>query len=81
MDRFVFWDASVNAPAEKCSCIFGVHASQRDRWIASFFGMPALTHPPKNAPAFSAYTPSLAIKKAAAFRSRFYSVIEPCFQL
>jgi hypothetical protein len=37
--------------AEKCSCIFGI---------------PAIHGAPKNAPAFSASPPSMAVKKRAA---------------
>jgi hypothetical protein len=61
----VFQDAAVDARAENCSCIFGVHALSQTLQV-SFFGMPPLMHPPENAPAFPACPPSMAAKKKGA---------------
>ena len=54
-----------DAPAENCSCIFGVHADYFRRSRFRFSGCWQSMHPPENAPAFPAYT--LTISGAAGF--------------
>jgi hypothetical protein len=56
--------------AEKCSCIFGIPAGQEPKCLGGH-GWPREAaipwRQPKNAPAFSAFPPSMAVKKTGAF--------------